>query len=159
MRPTTRDRLSEGLPYEDILRRNAFRYGATPDEVDDIMQDVFLSVWEHADDADAVSDLKAYLITTSRNITLNKMRKAQVRQKHVSRIRGDEIERRTMQTLDPETQLLQKERWPRLSDREQDLARLLYEVGLSKQEAAAQLGISPRTVHRWLTNIKEKLSE
>ncbi len=156
-----RELLSEGLPHEEILRRNAFKYGATPEEVDGIMQDLFLWLWEHADDEQFQGDpdLQGYLVTASRNLTLNRKRKALVRQKHFSRVRDDEIERRTMQTLDPETQLLQRERWPRLSDREQDLARLLYEVGLSKQEAAAQLGISPRTVHRWLAKIKEKLSE
>ncbi len=160
MSETTRERLSEGLPYEDILRRNARKYGATTEELDGIMQDLFLWMWEHADEPQLEdTDLQAYLITASRNITLMRKRKAQVRQKHLSRVRGDEVERRMKQTLDPETQLLQRERWPMLTDREQDLARLLYEVGLSKQEAAAQLDISPRTVHRWLKNIKEKLSE
>jgi len=153
-----RELLSKGLPYEDILRRNAFKFGAYDEEIDDILQDVFLSVWERADEIDP-ENLKAYLVTTSRNITLNRKSKELVRHKHSPRVMADEIERRRTQAIDPETALLQKERWPMLSDREQELARLLYDVGLSKQEAAAQLGISSRTVHRWLKKVKEKLSE
>jgi RNA polymerase sigma factor (sigma-70 family) len=155
---TTRERLSKGLPYESILRRNAFKFGAYDEEIDDILQDVYIHVWERADNIDP-KNLKAYLVTTSRNITLNRKGKDRVRYKHSPRVRADEVERRRQQAVDPETQLLKKERWPMLSDREQDLAELLYDEGLSKQEAAAQLGISSRTVHRWLANIKEKLSE
>jgi RNA polymerase sigma factor (sigma-70 family) len=154
----TRDILSEGLPYEKILRRNAFKYGACEENIDDILQDVFMVAWEGAEHIDP-KNLKAYLVTISRNITLNIKGKELVRHKHAPRVRADEIERRVIQATDPETLLLQKERWPMLSDRERDLARLLYDVGLSKQEAAERLGISPRTVHRWLAKIKEKLSE
>jgi hypothetical protein len=30
---TTRERLSKGLPYESILRRNAFKFGAYDEEI------------------------------------------------------------------------------------------------------------------------------
>ncbi len=155
----SRELLSEGLPYEDILRRNAFRYGAYEENVDDILQDVFIAAWEKADDI-PTHKLKAYLLTVTRNTSLNRKRQEQVRHKHNSRVQVSEIRRRTLQAPDPEMRVLQNEKTrPTLSDREQELVRLLYDVGLLKQEAAAQLGISPRTVHRWLAKIKEKLSE
>ncbi len=155
----SRELLSEGLPYEDILRRNAFRYGAYEENIDDIMQDVFMAAWEKADDIPA-HKLKAYLLTVTRNTSLNRKRQEQVRHKHSSRVQVSEIQHRATQALNPEMRVLQNEKTrPSLSDREQELVTLLYDGGLLKQEAAAQLGISTRTVHRWLKTIKEKLSE
>ncbi len=153
----SRELLSEGLPYEDILRRNAFKYGACAENIDDILQDVFLAAWEKADDIPP-DKLQAYLLTVSRNTSLNRKRKEQVRHKHEPRVQVEELLRRKAETSDFYSRVLTKP-LSVLSDREMKLVDLLYREGLLKYEAAAQLGISPRTVHRWLAKIKEKLSE
>jgi RNA polymerase sigma-70 factor (ECF subfamily) len=153
----TRVLLSKGLPYIDILRRNAYKYGACADNIEDILQDVFLAAWEKADDI-PLDKLQAYLLAISRNTSLNRKRKEQVRHKHEPRLMVEELLQRMAETSDFYSRVLTKP-LSVLSDRERKLIDLLYREGLLKYEAAAQLGISPRTVHRWLAKIKEKLSE
>jgi RNA polymerase sigma-70 factor (ECF subfamily) len=153
----TRVLLSKGLPYIDILRRNAYKYGACDDNIEDILQDVFMAVWEKADDI-PLDKLKAYLFTVSRNTTLNRQRKAKQRRTGQPLLAVEEKLRQLAATADFYPRVLTKP-LSVLSDREMKLIDLLYDEGLLKYEAAARLGISPRTVHRWLAKIKEKLSE
>lgn len=62
----------------------AFTYKYIPDqsEIEDIVQDVFISFWEHKKAFDHEDSLKAYLFTSTRNKCLNTLKHNLVKQKH-----------------------------------------------------------------------------
>lgn len=64
----------------------AFTYKYIPDqsEIEDIVQDVFISFWEHKKDFNHANAIKAFLFTSTRNNCLNILKHKLVKQKHES---------------------------------------------------------------------------
>ena len=51
-------------------------------ELEDIVQDVIISFWEHNKNFDHINSIKAFLFTTARNKCLNSLKHKLVKQKH-----------------------------------------------------------------------------
>jgi RNA polymerase sigma-70 factor, ECF subfamily len=64
-----------------LLVLSAFRYINDYDQAEDIVQDVFVKVWQNFDDLKQVEDLKAYLFKAVKNSSLNYLRHLKVKQK------------------------------------------------------------------------------
>lgn len=165
MEQTPLDLLKQGvLPYREILRRNAGKYGATATEIDDILQDVFLAAWGMIAKGEEVRSWKAWLVTVSRNTTLAVVRKRQRAHRYQEKVRVQEIERAEAGTQDPEMKLLAKEqllatseRLSRLADSEKGFLFVVLNSGRTRDQAAKYYGVSTRTIRRRLARIKEKV--
>jgi RNA polymerase sigma-70 factor (ECF subfamily) len=134
------------LHYKRIC---AFGYRYIPDasEVEDIIQDVFLSLWERRKDFDHPDSIKTFLYTTARNKCLNYLKHKKVVRKHeaplVKELESDQffidhvIEEEVFGQLHMEIKML-----PKASQK----IMMLSLRGKKIKEIAQQLGISENTV-------------
>lgn len=69
--------------YWQILYMHAYQMLRYEDEALDVVQDTFTSLWLHAENLHITTSLRAYLYTSTRNHTLNKISKGKTRQQHL----------------------------------------------------------------------------
>jgi len=62
---------------------SAIRYVNDYDKAEDIVQDVFVKVWQNFDELKQIEDLKAYLFKAVKNSSLNYLRHIKVKQKFI----------------------------------------------------------------------------
>ncbi len=63
------------LPLKDKLFRLALRIVQDRPEAEDVTQDTLLRVWERREELSQVKSLEAYVLTTGRNLALDRCRK------------------------------------------------------------------------------------
>ena len=74
-------RLFDELFHQLVL--SAFRYVNDYEQAEDIVQDVFVKVWQNFDQVRQVKNLKAYLFKAVRNSCMNFLKHIKVRQKFI----------------------------------------------------------------------------
>ncbi|MFY0600116.1 MAG: RNA polymerase sigma-70 factor [Cyclobacteriaceae bacterium] len=139
------------------------RYASDPGEAEDLVQEVFIKLWERREDFDQVNPLKTFLYTSVRNACLNHLKHMSVRQKHedalIYELESDHtfgnhvIEEETFNQLYTEIK--------QLPDSSQKVM-LLALKGLKNKEIASTLSISENTVKTQkkiaYAKLKQKLS-
>lgn len=70
--------------YFNALCAFCYKYIGDQSETEDIVQEVFISFWEHKKDFDHLNAIKAFLYTSGRNKCLNHLKHRLVKQKHES---------------------------------------------------------------------------
>lgn len=135
--------------YYAVLGRFAMTYLSDPEEARDLVQQVFVKVWEQREKLPADLQLRPYLYTAVRNACYNALEHKKVRQRHQAWV----MERPRPHMEGPDHLTEARELQERietaiaaLPDRCQQAFRLSREEGLSYQEIASQMGISPKTV-------------
>jgi RNA polymerase sigma-70 factor (ECF subfamily) len=137
--------------YHPELFAFAMRRLGTPDDVDDLLQDVFLAVWRQRERLAPDSSLRAYLYRAVRNGILNRRRDAG-RSAHIFGEAADVVD-----VIDPEADASDTMEQAELRhavdraiatlpDRCREVWILCRERELSYAEAAAVLGIATGTV-------------
>jgi RNA polymerase sigma-70 factor (ECF subfamily) len=153
-----RTRDGDALAFETIVRHYhpelfafAMRWIRDRDDTDDVLQDVFLSVWRHRETLTVDAPLRAYLYRAVRNAVHNVYRARTVAQA-VYDDAGDPHS--TSDVYDPQHALEQDElrvaverTVAGLPNRCKEVWILVRERGLSYTEAGQVLGIAPGTVH------------
>jgi RNA polymerase sigma-70 factor (family 1) len=127
----------------------AYRYLGARDLAEEIVQEVFLSIWERRESWDVRTSVRSYLLTSVRNAALSylrhervvRRRQAEVRDSHESVAASPEA-----CALEAETVVAVRQAIARLPDRCRLVFTLHREQGLTYTEVAEALGISPRTV-------------
>jgi RNA polymerase sigma-70 factor (family 1) len=127
----------------------AYRYLGARDLAEEIVQEVFLCIWERRESWDVRTSVRSYLLTSVRNAALSylrhervvRRRQAEVRDSHESVAASPEA-----CALEAETVVAVRQAIARLPDRCRLVFTLHREQGLTYAEVAEALGISPRTV-------------
>ena len=116
---------------------------------EDIIQQVFLKLWEKRDILYGIDKLENYIFILTRNEILDYLRKQSVRQKYINRIK--ELFQEESRT--PEQYLIAKQKGEilqkavvSLPPQQQQAWRLSREKGLCYEDIAAEMGISLSTV-------------
>lgn len=144
-----------------------FAYTLTHSRVDaeEVVQDVFLKLWETRTSLPAIEHPQKYIFTMTRNRTLDLLTKVSRNQKLMHQVWANiaQSDEGTEEILNAkESQKLINEAVATLSERKQEVFRLSKVEGLSLDEIARELGISKQTVKNTLTealkSIKEYLS-
>lgn len=65
------------LPVKDKLYRFAFRFLKDEDEARDIVQEVFIKVWNKQDQMDQVENMEAWCMQVTRNMSLDRLKSKQ----------------------------------------------------------------------------------
>lgn len=65
------------LPVKDKLYRFAFRFLKDEDEARDIVQEVFIKVWNKQDQMDQVENMEAWCMQVTRNLSLDRLKSKQ----------------------------------------------------------------------------------
>ncbi|MEQ8472947.1 MAG: RNA polymerase sigma-70 factor [Marinoscillum sp.] len=123
-----------------------FQYLKNQEEVEDLVQESFLTLWNQRENFDHINAIKSFLYTTVKNKCLNQLRHQLVREKHEAYM-AEEIS----QPAD-DHQIIEEEYYGRLYEEIKSLPAssqkimLLALQGLKNREIAEQLNISENTV-------------
>lgn len=127
----------------------------------DIVQETFIKLWTTRHNLDQDKSLSGFLHTIARNMALNHLKRAGYEQKLKERIweRIQEIQMRvkTEEVLfGRESSILIQEAIRQLPPRRKQIFKLSREKGLTHQDIAIQLDISPNTVkNQMVSALKE----
>jgi RNA polymerase sigma-70 factor (ECF subfamily) len=135
--------------YHAGLCSFAHRYLGARDLAEEMVQEVFLCIWERRESWDVRTSIRSYLLTAVRNASLSylrhervvRRRQAEVRDFHQATTASPEV-----RALEAETVAAVRAAIARLPDRCRLVFTLHREQGLTYHEVAQVLGISPRTV-------------
>lgn len=153
------------------LRLNLFTLKFIENEGDalDIVQNVFLSVWENEKCCEDELKIQSYLFNAVKNSCLNYIKHRKIIRKYEQIVAAELKELEALQYQSGENSLIEKESLLQLEDAINSLSSIYKEVivlsryeGLKNKEIAKQLNIPVRTVEtrifRALTLLKEKIS-
>jgi RNA polymerase sigma factor (sigma-70 family) len=144
----------EVLPHERSLARYLGRVWRNRSEVDDLIQEVYVRVYEAAGKARPTA-VKSFLFTTARNLVADRIRRGRV--VSIEAVGDSEVLNVSMDELTPERRLdarqelkLLARAFARLSPRCREVVWLRRVDELTQKEVALRLGISDRTVETYL---------
>lgn len=134
--------------YREKIYSLAFHITSSVSASEEIVQDTFLKVWQQQQTLPGIQDFDSWLFIVARNhiyTTLKKMAR------DATFPLPEEYEAADITTV--ETEMDEKEfrsvlaeAVERLSPQQKEVYHLLKEVGMTREAAAAQLGLSPETV-------------
>ena len=134
----------------DALSR---RFGEGPPDPEDAIQTAFARFME-LDGREQVDRPRAFLFAMARNLMLDEIRRARVRQRHVEDSEGSS-DHLAVEEITPENVLLSQERFrmlnaavSRLSDRRKQLIVMSRIEGMTYAEIAEATGMSPASISR-----------
>jgi RNA polymerase sigma factor (sigma-70 family) len=144
----------EVLPHEKGLTRYLRRVWRNRSEVDDLLQEVYVRVYEAAAKARPVA-VKSFLFTTARHLIADRARRGRV--VSIEAVGDSEVLNVLMDELTPERRLDARQElkrlaqaFARLSPRCREVVWLRRVDELTQKEVAQKLGISDRTVETYL---------
>jgi RNA polymerase sigma factor (sigma-70 family) len=145
---------TEVLPHEGLLRRYLLRVWRNPSEVADLMQEVYVRVYERAR-VQRPRQTKAFLFATARNLMADQLRRSRVVSiDSVQEIDGIEA---LADELSPERHLSARQDLGRLaqafdllSDKCRDVIWFRRVEGLSQRETADRMGLKEEAIESQL---------
>ncbi len=145
--------------YERYSRRLygfVLRYIKQEADAEEIVQEVFIKIWETRDKIDVYSSFESFLFTIAYNATISLFRKRAREKKYLEHLKSlqqaeavpnliDEIQ---FNELNDTVQSLLNE----LTPRQKEVFQLSREQGLAHEEIAKKLNISVNTVKKHIAN-------
>jgi RNA polymerase sigma-70 factor (ECF subfamily) len=140
--------------YAGRLHYFGMKYLKSEEETEELVQTVFLKVWEYHKNLRKESSFKSYLFTIAYNDICKLFRKKYYHQKYVSDILNDnphpfvEIEKgvHCKSVLERIQEIIEK-----LPERQKIIFRKSREEGKSSREIADEVGLSPGTVDNYIS--------
>ena len=150
------------VQYTDRLTRLAFYITGARDSADDVVQDVFVDLWERRD-ALRVESLKSYLFRAVHNRALNDRKATAVRKRYQLTALAEAEAAAPSPEYRVLTQAAVQSAVDQLAERRQIAIRLRFEEQMTHAEIASILAISPLAarllVARALADLREFLEQ
>ena len=146
--------------YYSGLCAFVFRYLGDEVLTEELVQEVFVRMWEKRRQLNIRTSVKSYLFRSVKNELINRQQHEKVEQKYRKLIQQDENELGAEQVL-PEVDLMKKieASIEALPPKRKEIFRLSREKGLSYREIAGQLDISVKTVEAQMGQALKQLRE
>lgn len=133
--------------YFAALVRFVYSLIKSEDGAEDIVQDVFIRIWDHPEALNPAQSLKGYLYTAVRNAALNEQKYTAVRMRHREATQADAAADPTVYgTANPENAIIQyltlERALSQLSDRRAQAIRLRMHEQMTYAEIGEILGVS-----------------
>ena len=143
------------LTYRKPLLGAAFVILQDEEEAKDVVQQLFIDLWEKKLYLSVTGSLKSFLYIATKNRCLNQLEKKNTRQKHLTNVFYQ-----ATASISPEERLEQQEEREALSlviqkmlhPQTYKVLELAYLQGKSRNEIAAETGTSPNTIRNQLVN-------
>jgi len=133
------------------LYRYIFLFTKSKEETEEILQEIFIKIWQNREKLSEVDSIKNYLFRFAKNKLLDKIRHMQIRQRVLSEIkRTKSISETTTsdQCAYREYYHVVQQAIEKLPPKRKLIFRLNIENGLSQDEIARQLNISKSVVKK-----------
>ncbi|MEI8112526.1 MAG: RNA polymerase sigma-70 factor [Bacteroidia bacterium] len=142
--------------YSKRLYGFVLRYIKQHEDAEEIVQEVFVKIWESRNKIDAYSSFEAFLFTIAYNTTISLLRKRTNEKKYLEHLKSlqqadnspDLIDEINFIELNGRVQSLLNE----LTPRQKEIFHLSREEGLTHDEIANKLEISVNTVKKHMGN-------
>jgi RNA polymerase sigma-70 factor, ECF subfamily len=142
--------------YSKRLYGFVLRYIKQKEDAEEIVQEVFVKIWESRNKIDAFTSFESFLFTIAYNTTISLLRKRTNEKKYLEHIKSlqqpanspnliDEIH---YNELNDRVQILLNE----LTPRQKEIFQLSREEGLTHDEIAKKLDIAVNTVKKHMAN-------
>lgn len=140
--------------YKDLLFTFVVGLTHSQTEAEEVVQDVFMKIWESRTNLSHVQNLKQYIYRMARNKTLDhlaaKSRRIKLTQELWSNMQqSKDVTQEILAAR--ESHRLINEAISQLSERKQQILQLSREQGMSHDEIATHLGISKQTIKNTLS--------
>lgn len=140
---------------KDDVYRTAVFFAQSNELAEEIVQDVFLSLWIKRQNLSEIKDFKSYVFIITRNAVYRGLRTIAAQQlqqqEFVAEYRSGVHHESAAILLDKRYEALLSEAVNRLPQQQREVYTLIKEDGLTREEAARQLTLSPETVKRHLS--------
>lgn len=144
--------------YWDKLYTAAYKRVQLKEVSEELVQDLFTSLWINRNKVDIRTSLAAYLFTSIKYLVLNYMQKEMVRSNYRESLSGDRVDNSTEETvLLNDLALNINAAVEQLPDKCKSVFELSRKEYKSNKEIAAELGISEKTVENQLTKALKRL--
>lgn len=142
--------------YSKRLYGFVLRYIKQKEDAEEIVQEVFVKIWEFRNKIDAYSSFEAFLFTIASNTTISLLRKRTSEKIYLEHLKSlqqcanspDLIDEIQFNELNDRIQSLLNE----LTPRQKEIFQLSREEGLTHDEIAQKLDISVNTVKKHMAN-------
>jgi len=157
------DKNAINLLYEKYSKRLygfAFSYLKTEADAMDVVQEVFINVWNKRNDLRSDTNLEAYLFTVTKNSVISIFRKKITEKQYFEHLKAVTVLHHsdTEETLDYEALSARlKELVTRLPEQRQLIFKMSKEKGMSNKAIADELQISIKTVEDHMTKARHFL--
>jgi RNA polymerase sigma-70 factor (family 1) len=146
--------------YGPMLFPYVLKIVKMPPLAEDILQDVFLKIWEAREKLPDVKHLPAYLFTVARNHTLNTLQSLSRSQHALSAM----VDHYRAHRFDDEALVKDYGQFVEnvlgsIPTRSRDIFRKCREEGMSYEDVAQEIGISKNAVKRHMVNTLRSLKE
>lgn len=147
--------------YYESLVHFAEKYIFDQHASEDLVQELFIYIWEHASKLEINTSIKAYFYQAIRNKCLNYLKNLKVKDKHYllyidAVLQGDEDD---SDLFEPEIILKIKDAIDELPPQMARIFKLQLLDGLKREEIATELDISVNSVKTHLTRARVKLRD
>lgn len=155
--------------YKKYLRRLfgfVFRYVKQETDTEEIVQEVFIKIWQNREKINAYSSFESFLFTIAHNATVNLLKKRATEQKYIEHVKSLQRPDEAFELMDEIHYIELQQKFQgllnELSPRQKEIFQLSREEGLSHKEIADKLEISVNTVKNHLITtlsfLKNKLN-
>jgi len=141
--------------YQGILYSHAYRRLSDREEVRDIIQDLFTSLWDNRARLQLQGNLSAYLYASVRNRVLNQYRNKKVRDNFAASLQefidlGENLVEESLH--ERELSLLIEQEIAALPEQMRLVFEMSRKLEMTHNEIAAELNLSPHTVRNQVHN-------
>jgi RNA polymerase sigma-70 factor (family 1) len=146
--------------YKPGVRTYVLRLVKIPELADDLVQEIFIRLWETRKTLPEVKSFSAFLFTIARNHSLNSLKAiSRSNQALPELIRHFQTRRVDDETLEKEYLLFIQKALTSISPRSREVFRLCREQTMSYEQAAAELGISRNAVKKHMVAVMRNLRD
>lgn len=142
--------------YCNRLFSFVLRYLKLESDAEEIVQEVFVKIWESRNNINPDSSFEAYLFTIAYNTTINLLRKRVNEKKYLEHLASVQEINSAPELIDEiyfnELSNKIREQLNKVTPRQKEIFMLSREKGLSNAEIAEKLGISVLTVKKHISN-------
>jgi RNA polymerase sigma factor (sigma-70 family) len=151
--------------YSDDLFRHCRYRRFEPEDAEEVVQEVFLSVWLYLKEGNDIENMRAFLYKVTNNLIVDRVRKRKIERK----ISLDEMQEKGIELKEPRNEvrssqqridvrsLLQK-LYSQGSMEDHKLLSMRYFDGLMPADIASRMGIAPNTISVRLHRALKKVS-
>ena len=146
--------------YYEKLYLFAEKYIYDSDKAHDIVQDVFLKIWENAERLELTSSIQHYLFASVRNGCLNYLKSLQIEDRNNRKYAEAYIESQNVDMVDDEELLARvRQVLDELPEKCREVCLLRFVGGYKYAEIAARLDMNENTVKAQLHRGMERLKQ